>query len=477
MKKYVNSFFCVLIVLMMIFSAMPAWAQGPQKEVIKMKFTVGEKVYELQDVPMPMDAPPILIEGWIMLPIRYVVEPLYAQLHWDESTKRIWILSAKGQIELRVGQNKAKINGEEVYIDANNPRITPMIIDGRTMLPLRFVVENLDGKIKWNEQTKEITVNAFRMPPSPMDVRAFMIARENEAMEQEAKQSGNQMAEQDKKKRENGEERRKLEEEAIRAANERKRQALKEEDQEVAEYAHNYRRDPKFPYLVHIDFAKGDRMKDAVEKAIDRRNIKEIKVPVEKAVDIKNIQGMKNVMGKAEDIKKLDIRMGVHQFSFMECHILKWSASKDIVLANLNRGIESAPRIVSLLVWSDLKGKGAMNMPITDIAILRTNPEDPRIGNEFEMHHNGKSRWYCHPQNLNEGTNAEALYLIYTKDGGEKRYPVTDLMVTNSATEPPGWERVHYAGETRLANLNEGAKGEFLFFFMKRSEKASSKMQ
>nr|WP_282432897.1 stalk domain-containing protein [Pelotomaculum propionicicum] len=39
------------------------------------------------------------------------------------------------------------------------PQVTPIIVEpGRTMLPLRFIAENLGSKVDWDAGQKEVTV-------------------------------------------------------------------------------------------------------------------------------------------------------------------------------------------------------------------------------------------------------------------------------------------------------------------------------
>ena len=54
---------------------------------------------------------------------------------------------------MTVGSKTAFVNTEEYTMDAE-----PVIINGRTMLPIRFVAENLGFTVEWNENTREITV-------------------------------------------------------------------------------------------------------------------------------------------------------------------------------------------------------------------------------------------------------------------------------------------------------------------------------
>jgi len=45
------------------------------------------------------------------------------------------------------------------FIDPDNQRVVPMIVPpGRTMLPLRFILESLGSRVDWKAQTWEITV-------------------------------------------------------------------------------------------------------------------------------------------------------------------------------------------------------------------------------------------------------------------------------------------------------------------------------
>jgi hypothetical protein len=44
-------------------------------------------------------------------------------------------------------------------IDYLNPDIVPEIINGRTILPVRFVATNLGFNVQWDNATKTITIN------------------------------------------------------------------------------------------------------------------------------------------------------------------------------------------------------------------------------------------------------------------------------------------------------------------------------
>jgi hypothetical protein len=61
-------------------------------------------------------------------------------------------------IELWIGKPQATVNGQTKWIDDTNHKVMPEIINGRTMLPLRFVAESLGAKVDWEPNTKTITI-------------------------------------------------------------------------------------------------------------------------------------------------------------------------------------------------------------------------------------------------------------------------------------------------------------------------------
>lgn len=59
------------------------------------------------------------------------------------------------KVLLRVGSKDVEVNGSNIEIDT-----APMIRDGRTMVPVRFISETLGADVKWNQQTKTVTIES-----------------------------------------------------------------------------------------------------------------------------------------------------------------------------------------------------------------------------------------------------------------------------------------------------------------------------
>ncbi|MGB9749657.1 MAG: stalk domain-containing protein [Caldisericia bacterium] len=125
---------------------------------IVLKLQIGNQIMLVNDREQEIDVPPQIIEGRTLLPIRWVAEPLGATVGWDGVEKKVTVTLKSTTIELWIGKNIARVNGVDTPIDPNNPKVVPMIISGRTMLPVRFVAENLGCQVDWDSNTKTVTI-------------------------------------------------------------------------------------------------------------------------------------------------------------------------------------------------------------------------------------------------------------------------------------------------------------------------------
>ncbi len=103
---------------------------------------------------------PVIIPKWgrTVVPIRAIVEALGGTIEWDGKERKVTIKFNGTVIELWIDKPQARVNGVMKWIDEKDHSVKPIIVNGRTMLPLRFVTENLGCKIDWNPKTKTITI-------------------------------------------------------------------------------------------------------------------------------------------------------------------------------------------------------------------------------------------------------------------------------------------------------------------------------
>jgi len=123
-----------------------------------IKLQIGSTSFTLNGETRYLDSPPIIKNGRTLLPIRTVVEALGGKVGWDAAAKKVTVTLGSTTIELWIGKNTAKVNGMSKLIDSTNSKVVPEIINERTMLPLRFVTENLGATVLWNGDTQMITI-------------------------------------------------------------------------------------------------------------------------------------------------------------------------------------------------------------------------------------------------------------------------------------------------------------------------------
>jgi len=136
------------------FSLVVAEAEPEFKTVIEL--APGMDIYTVNGETKFWDATPYIKEGRTLVPIRHLAEAVGFKADWDFSdpaNKMVLIFKADQDPEkdkehpfilLIIGQPTAMVSGNLVALD-----VAPEILNGRTMVPLRFVVETLGYKVEW----------------------------------------------------------------------------------------------------------------------------------------------------------------------------------------------------------------------------------------------------------------------------------------------------------------------------------------
>ena len=112
-------------------------------------------------VQQPIDAQgtePVILADTTLVPVRAVIEALGGSIVWNASARSVDAILGDCSVLAGIGGNVAYVNGKAVAIDATNPAVVPVITNGRTMLPLRFVAESLGIDVEYDATSKMITL-------------------------------------------------------------------------------------------------------------------------------------------------------------------------------------------------------------------------------------------------------------------------------------------------------------------------------
>lgn len=143
-----------LLVFLLIFAVFPF---GSAESAAKAEDPI--RVY-LGDQMISFDVPPLIQDGRTMVPFRALFEALGADVSWDSGSRTVSAWKDGTRVVLVIGKAEAVVNGESVSLD-----VAPQIVNGRTLVPLRFAAESLGQRVKW-----EASSRAIFLTPAPVFV-------------------------------------------------------------------------------------------------------------------------------------------------------------------------------------------------------------------------------------------------------------------------------------------------------------------
>ncbi|MBN1629015.1 MAG: copper amine oxidase N-terminal domain-containing protein, partial [Thermoleophilia bacterium] len=112
---------------------------------------------EVNGRPLSFRVPPMQASGRTMVPLRGIFESLGAQVNWYAPTRTITAMKGATDVQLSIGDPRATVNGQTVLLD-----VPAMILNGSTMVPLRFISEALGADVKWFEATQTVSITTGR---------------------------------------------------------------------------------------------------------------------------------------------------------------------------------------------------------------------------------------------------------------------------------------------------------------------------
>lgn len=139
---------CTVIGLILLFFNLPlslAWSQpNPSIQLV----INGQLV---QPVPAP-----IMLDNRTLVPLRWIAEALGAEVSWDDMKRAVLINSTAEQARAKGEHIQIIVNGTAIETDVH-----PVIIDGSTMVPVRFIAEALGTEVTWDQDSMTISIQSM----------------------------------------------------------------------------------------------------------------------------------------------------------------------------------------------------------------------------------------------------------------------------------------------------------------------------
>lgn len=138
----------ILALILVLF--LPVTSRSVQAETSKQSISISLDGDKISSDVAPYIIPKVYVT---MVPLRVISEGLGASVDWQQTTKTVKIDRDGSSMSLVSGKKTALVNGNDVALDAS-----VQIKNGRIMVPLRFVGENLGLQVIWNQSAQSIAL-------------------------------------------------------------------------------------------------------------------------------------------------------------------------------------------------------------------------------------------------------------------------------------------------------------------------------
>jgi len=147
-KKYLLT----LLLVIFILANVPGTVLASPNVVLN-----GTKLY--------FNTPPVIENGRTLVPLRTIFEFLGAVVSWDEKSQTVTAVKNNTTIKLEIGASTATKNDEVVNLE-----VPAKIVDGSTLVPLRFISESMGCKVEWADETQTVVITDNNDPNSKLIV-------------------------------------------------------------------------------------------------------------------------------------------------------------------------------------------------------------------------------------------------------------------------------------------------------------------
>ncbi len=153
MKKLIKFIATAAIVLSLLICCVYA----AEIEDVIVKLQINNSVMKINGENSPIDpgrdTKPVIVNGRTLVPVRAIIEAFGGTVGWDEPTQTVILDMDDDVIRLTINSCVAYLND-----DAHKLDVEPVVIDGRTMLPIRFVAEGFNLGVAWDEINQSVYI-------------------------------------------------------------------------------------------------------------------------------------------------------------------------------------------------------------------------------------------------------------------------------------------------------------------------------
>ena len=117
-----------------------AWRNACDKSQIYVKF---DGIY------LGFETPPIIENGSTLVPMRFLFEQTGADVEWNGETQTATATLDNTAVTFAIDDTNAEVNNTPATMD-----VPARLINGKTMVPLRFLSEEMGFEVTWDAESR-----------------------------------------------------------------------------------------------------------------------------------------------------------------------------------------------------------------------------------------------------------------------------------------------------------------------------------
>ncbi|KEQ26045.1 N-acetylmuramoyl-L-alanine amidase family protein [Paenibacillus tyrfis] len=153
--KFLTAWFTLSIASLLLLPAVGSAAAPSKSSTPKSSKPPAPPIQlVLNGKKLAPEVAPRNVDGSVIVPVRIIAEELGSKVAWDEKQRKVTVVKDETNIQLFIDKKNATAGGKSFQLEA-----APTIIEGNTMLPVRFVSEQLGVKVSWEEPTQSVILS------------------------------------------------------------------------------------------------------------------------------------------------------------------------------------------------------------------------------------------------------------------------------------------------------------------------------
>jgi len=157
-----------IIAVMLLLAAVPSFgARNYESGTILLTDAVTGEEFEVGTVNVMMsgqdvisDVPAVNFKGRTLVPVRFITENLGAAVSWNQDAREATVVTDEKTIVIGIDKSTVTVNGKSKTLPDGIPaKLLNYGGSARTLVPIRFMSEELGMDVGWIDETKTATIN------------------------------------------------------------------------------------------------------------------------------------------------------------------------------------------------------------------------------------------------------------------------------------------------------------------------------